>query len=525
MPPASFNLGSTLSSLRTQWQGLTPARRRTLLGVFAAVAFGVLLVALLGTRPPAMAPLFTNLAPTDGAAIVAQLSHNKVPYKLANNGQTILVPQSQVDQLRLTMAGLGLPKAGPVGLSSVLTLPFGATSFTRQVAYQNALQGELEQTINQIQGVTASRVQIVMPQQPTFSGQSTPASAAVLVQLQPGITLSSAQVQGIAHLVAASVQGLSPNGVTVLDQSGQILWSQGSGTAALGATGPATQAESQFQLQQQFDQALQTNLQQMLDQVFGPGNVVAQVQAQLNFNSGTLDQTLFLPKGSGPAVVQSMQQLKQTVVGQGLASTSVAGTAANSFPTYPAGGGSNTSSTSNQLTQNFDVSQSVRHTVIAPGSVSRLSVAVVVNATLNASQLALVRSTVQAAVGADPARQDQITVVGLPFNHTLVNTLANQAAVPVRTLPVVQIAAGAALLLLLLVILLVRRRPAREAEALAGADGTVSGPSAVSLATGADSLDGAMASAQAARERLHASLRQRPEDVARVIRVWLEQSE
>jgi len=237
MPPGSLNMGATWTSLRGQWQALAPARRRTVLGAFAAVAAGVLLLAFLAARGPAMAPLFTNLAPTDGAAIVAQLSHDKVNFKLANNGQTILVPQAQVDRLRLEMAGLGLPKSGPVGLSSVLSLPFGATDFTRQVAYQNALQGELEQTINQIQGVQASRVQIVMPQQATFSGQSTPASAAVLVKLQPGISLTSGQVRGIAHLVAASVQGLLPGAVTVLDQNGQILWAQG--TTGQGVAGGA----------------------------------------------------------------------------------------------------------------------------------------------------------------------------------------------------------------------------------------------------------------------------------------------
>ncbi len=529
MPPGAMNLGATWTSLRGQWQALPPNGRRNILATAVAAVAGILLLAVLAARGPAMAALFTNLAPVDGAAIVTQLGRDKVPYKLANNGQTILVPQSQVDKLRLQMAGLGLPKSGSVGLSSVLSLPFGATDFTRQVAYQNALQGELEQTINQIGGVAGSRVQIVLPQQATFSGQSNPASAAVLVKLQPGITLSAGQVRGIANLVAASVQGLSPNAVTVLDQTGQILWAQGATGLGVGggnANGPTGQAENQFQLQQQFDQTLQTNLQHLLQQVFGPGNVVTQVQAQLNFNSGTVDRTLFLPKGSGPAVVKSMQQLKQTVLGTP-ATGGVPGTASNSFPTYPAGAGGKTSSTSNQLTQNFDISQETQHTVIAPGSVSRLSVAVVVNSPLNAAQLALVRATVQAAVGADPARQDQITVVGLPFNHSLVNALSQP--LPARALPIPEIAAGAALLLILLVLLLFRRRggqePAVPDEAALGGE-TLSSPAAFSVAgPGPDGLGSAIASAQAARERLNSSLRQRPEDVARVVRVWLEQSD
>ena len=532
MPPrGTVNVADTWASARSQWQALTPGNRRGIAAVAAAVVAGVLLAAALASRGPAMAPLFTNLAPPDGAAIVAQLEHSKVPYHLADNGQTILVPAAQVDRLRLQMAGQGLPKAGSVGLSSVLTLPFGATDFTRQVAYQNGLQGELEQTINQIHGVSASRVQIVLPQASTFSGQASPASAAVLVELQPGASLTPGQVGGIAQLVASSVQGLTPAGVTVLDQNGQILWTQGTGAAAAGtpaAGGAAGQAQSQLQVEQQFEQTLQTQLQQLLDQVFGSGNVVTQVQAQLSFDSGTTDQKMFSPKGSSPAIVSSLQQLQQTVVGAG-GSGAVPGTATNSFPTYPAGTGtSNTSSTSNQLTQNFDVSQQDTHTVVAPGQVSRLSVAVVVNSQLSAAQQALVRSTVQAAVGADPARQDQITVVGLPFNHSLLSKLTSGAPqAKGTTLPLPVLAAIGLLLLLVLILLLTRRRGAEAPlDAAAGAGASI--PPALSVSVvgeGDDGLAGALAGAQAARNRLHGSLRERPEDVARVIRVWLENAD
>ena len=539
MPPrSSGSLTEIAASLRTQWEGLQPGQRRTLVAVGILAMAGIVIWASLTARGPAMAPLFTNLAPADGASIVSVLDRDKVLYHLTDNGQTILVPRDQVDRLRLQLAGQGLPNHGAVGLDSVLNLPFGATDFTRQVAYQNGLQGELEQTIDQIHGVASSRVQVVLSQPASFGGNSAAASAAVLVNLQPGASLDAAQVGGIVHLVAASVQGLSPDNVTVIDQTGRILWSQGTAAATqgAGAAGVAGQAQDDLQVEQQFDSQLQQGLQHLLDQVFGPGNVMAQVHGQLSFDSGTVDKSLFQPAGSSPAVVTSMQELKQTVVG-GQSSGATPGTAANSFPTYPASAttGGGTSSTSDQLTQNFDVSHETDHTVVAPGEVSRLSVAVVVNSTLTPAQQALVRSTVQAAVGADPSRQDQITVVGMPFNESLLASLqkgqpagaGRKAALPVP-LPVA-LAVGA-VLLLVIAALIFRRRPTFVESPPSGAEVqdaalvTNLAPDALDE-PGPDPLGVALATAQSHRDRRQAALRQRPEEVARVIRVWLAQDE
>jgi flagellar M-ring protein FliF len=534
MPPAGERtaplgqLAELAASLRRQWQALQPGQRRAVLAAGGLALAGLVGWAVWSARGPAMAPLFTNLAPVDGAAIVAQLDRSKVPYRLADGGRTVLVPAASVDRLRLQFAGQGLPSHGAVGLSSVLNLPFGATDFTRQVAYQDALQGELEATIDQIDGVAGSRVQIVLPQPPSFGGSSSPPSAAVLLDLQPGVTLDSGQVRGIARLVASSVQGLTPDNVTVIDQTGRLLWAQGAAPGGAGASGAAGQAQENLQVQQQFDRELQQGLQHLLEQVFGPGNVIAQVSADLSFTSGTVDRLLYQPPGSSPAVLQSMQELKQSVSGAA-AQAAVPGTAANSFPTYPAVGAAGpTSSTSDQITQNFDVSQETQHTVIAPGSVSRLSVAVLVNGTLTPAQQSLVQAAVEAAVGADPNRRDQITVVGMPFNQSLLSSLRSQPparrslGVPAVPLPVVF--GAAALLVALALAAVVLRRPATPPAPLPGVPATAA-VSPDGAEAGPDPLGLALAMARADRERAQGALRERPEDVARVIRVWLAQDE
>ena len=536
-PAAPQSPADILASLRGQWGGLAAGPRRTILVVGAAVLVAVLVGAALAARGPAMVPLYTNLSLQDGAAIVTQLQQSKVAYKLANSGTTILVPKSQVDNLRLQLAGKGLPNHGAVGLSSVLSLPFGATSFTRQVAYQEALQGELEQTIDDIQGVASSRVQIVMPQSSAFGAPTPPSSASVLLDLQPGVTLSSSQVEGVARLVAASVQGLSTNSVTVVDQYGDILWSQGaaSGGASSGTAAGSGQVASDLQVTQQYDQQLQSQLQSLLAQVFGPGNVVTHVQADLTFSQGTIDATTYQPGKNGQGVVQKLQELRNSLSG-GTSTGGIAGTATNSFPTYTsasgAGAGKASTTGSSSLTEDFAINRTTTHTVVAPGTVKRLSVAVVVNGTLTAAQQQLVTQTVQAAVGYDAARQDQITVVGMPFNKSLVKTLqAQPTAVPlgVPTHFVYEGAAAAVALLAGLLVLMALRRPkAQPLGAVARGAPEAAGGESDPLPRGAEEEDpftALLEGARRSRDRMQGALRQQPEDVARVVRVWLSQDD
>jgi flagellar M-ring protein FliF len=191
------------------------------------------------------------------------------------------------------------------------------------------------------------------------------------------------------------------------------------------------------------------------------------------------------------------------------------------------GQGGSSSSTSDQLTQNFDVSQENDTTTVAPGALSRLSVAVVVNGALTAAQARLVRATVEAAVGYDPARHDQISVVGLPFNQALLNRMMQQplptaGGLLARPWLVPALAAAVPLVAVAAFVLGRRRRaepdaaPPPAAEGAADADGLGAELPLVDGDVGAT-----VQAARAARQRMEAALRDRPEDVARVIRAWM----
>ena len=163
---------------------------------------------------------FTGLDPRDSGEIVRKLDEQGIPYRLSDQGRTILVPQDQVYKLRIDLAAEGLPSGGVVGLESFKEASFGSTEFDRRVQYAAALQGELTRTLRQLEEVEDARVHLVIPEQSIFLRDRYEPTASVLVKLRPGRTLSEWQIRGIVNLVAYSVEGMKPKNVTVVDTKG-----------------------------------------------------------------------------------------------------------------------------------------------------------------------------------------------------------------------------------------------------------------------------------------------------------------
>src|SRR5947209_14417049 len=212
----------TVKRLTGTFGAFTPGQKAvTLLGVIALVIGGVLFARWAST--PAYSPLFSNLSSTDASAIVDKLSAGGTSYQLSDGGATILVPQSQVYDLRLKMSGQGLPAQSDTGYSLLDKQGVTTSDFMQNVDYQRALEGELGKTIKSINGVQAATVHLAIPQKDVFATDSQKPTASVLVTTSLGRTLSTDQVQSVVHLVAASVVGLDPNQVTVADSAGSVL--------------------------------------------------------------------------------------------------------------------------------------------------------------------------------------------------------------------------------------------------------------------------------------------------------------
>ncbi len=347
-------------------------RQRKFLFVAGAVLVTVIVVVLcVFVASPHYVPLYTNLEAQDAASIAAYLKNNKIPYKIADDGSTIMVPDSQKYQVRLDLVNNNLPEGNIVGFESFNQTHFGETETDEQVRYIAALQGELERTISKIDGVEDVRVHVVEPQPALFAQDQNVATASVLLKLTPGYNLQDSQVLGITRLVTGGVEGLKPENVTVIDTSGNIL------SDDLQDAGQGQLSTDQMKIKQNYEKQLEDSIQSMLEPVVGPGKVIVRANATLNFDQITIDTQNY-----GDKQVQSDHTIEETDTGNTTAS-GAPGTSSN-IPTYQqagAQGGGQTQKT--DKTTNYDVNTQTEHQVVAPGQLKQLSLSVVVDGQLD----------------------------------------------------------------------------------------------------------------------------------------------
>ena len=406
---------------RTVLRGFTPGQR-AMLGV---AAIGLVLGAVVLTRfaaQPTWSPLFSNLSASDTGAVVDQLKSQGVQYQLTNGGGTILVPESQVYDLRVSLAGKNLPTGDSGGWSLLDQQGMTSTDFQQNVAYQRALEGELGKTLQAMQGVQTAIVHLAIPKKDVFSTTSDAPTASVLLALQPGVTLGRTQVRSVMHLVAGSVPSLDPSDVTVTDANGNLLSTREDGTA--GAAAAASETDDQTA---QFEDRMGTSLQQMLDRVLGPGHAVVRVNAELDFDTTeTTSQTYVAPSPSIPPLSEATSS--ETFTGPG---AGAGGALGQTWPTLTASSGGSAAGTYAKGDRTVDnpVGTVVTKAQAAPGSVKRLTVAVVLDAAkaggVNPSDI---QQLVTNAVGIDPKRGDTVQVSKLAFDTSATQAAAKQLA-------------------------------------------------------------------------------------------------
>jgi flagellar M-ring protein FliF len=362
----------------------------------AIVVVGYLLIHL------ASAPSFTTLQagvdPAKTGKITAALDQAGVSYRLQNNGTAIAVQSGQESKARVALAGAGLSAGGSQpGFELLDKQKLGASTFQQQVAYQRALEGQIAQTISQIDGVSGAQVQLTLPKQDVFATEQQPATAAVLLNADSSAIDPSA-VRGIASLVASSVQDLKPSNVTITDSSGAMLWPQGDGGDGSGlASKPAAEAR--------YGSSLQASLGALIARTVGSDKAQVQVHADLNVDKSTQEQLQYAKKGTPLQTTKETETLK----GTGSKAGGAAGTTANlpAAATATTGGSSNYKRTSGTTT--FGVDKKVTKTTVAPGAVNRLDVALLVDKSVPAAQAAALKGAVAAAAGIDPKRGDTMT--------------------------------------------------------------------------------------------------------------------
>ncbi len=408
--------------------------------VLAVVAIGYLSWLYFG-RQPTYDTLFSNLSSEDANTVIAHLKADKVPYHLSDDGKTVFVPAADVSNERVSIAGSGQLKGGGTGYELFDRTNFGMTDFQEKIAKTRAIEGELQRTIDGLNPVESSKVNIATPDQTLYTSTQQPTTASVAVKTKPGQALSPSQVKGITMLVSNAVVGLKPENVTIVNQDGQILL-PGAGQTGNGNDSNSPDAlkltQEQLLAKERYEDAVQQSVQTMLDQTLGPKHAVARVSTKMDFDAQSSDSKVYAPQGTVLSSQSERESYNGTTPLRNPA-VGVPGTTSN-IGTYQAQQQQTANGRYNKSknTTNYDVSiQNVKH-INAPGKVLSTSVAVLVDSSvqqtspsgsplpagaaayqLTPANVAQIRNAVVAAAGLNLAQGDQVSVEAIPFNPSV----------------------------------------------------------------------------------------------------------
>ena len=417
------------SQITTLLKGLGPTKLIALLTLLAATTAGIIFM-VVWTSIPDFQLLYSNLTPEDAGEIINKLKEDKVPYQIASNGKTILVPNEILYETRLSLANEGLPQSSGVGFEIFDQTKLGMTEFVQNVNYQRAVQGELSRTIKGFDEVESSRVHIVLPTKSLFIDEQEASTASVVLKLRRGRRLSDEQVRGIVHLVSASVSQLKPENVTVIDNYGRLLAGPKDGSTS------AQMSSDQLEYQQKVEKDLEKRVESMLEKVLGVGKAIARISCAFDFRRHEKTEEIFNPDGK---VVRSEQILNTISTRSDENAIGVPGVSSN-IPseeietTGPSGSRDIPGYQKQDKTVNYEIGKVTSHTIEPIGRIERISVAVVIDGThemvtndegeeeykytpRTEEEKSKIEDIVKRAVNFDAERGDEIEVVNIPFEN------------------------------------------------------------------------------------------------------------
>ena len=436
--PSESNAATPSTAIRLEQFSQLSNQKKLGLILSAAAVIALLVGALMWSQTPDYRVLYNNVSDQDGAAIITTLQQMNVPYKFSESGGgAILIPEKQVHEIRLRLAGQGLPKGGLPGFELMENQKFGSSQFLEQVNYQRALEGELARSVQSLSAVQSARVHLAIAKPSVFSREKQQPSVSVLLNLYPGRVLSVEQVSAIVHLMSSSVPSLPVKNVTVVDQNGNLLSTQNDG-----------KQDSRFDAKQlEYIQELEENyirrIEAILTPITGAANVRAQVTADMDFSRIERAEEIYRPNNteSEAAAIRSQKTLEATSTGSKI-DGGIPGALTNRPPEPAAApieaGGENKeegdkvppvpTDQKKESTINYEVDKTVQHTQQSTGNIKRLSAAVVVNyrkkvdeggevtyEPLTAEEIKEINNLVREAMGYSEKRGDSLTVTNNLF--------------------------------------------------------------------------------------------------------------
>lgn len=398
-----------------------PLPRLIALGAALVICIGIFAFIIFGTRTADQQLLYANLSATDAGAVTEWLKGQKIPYSLKDEGKSIWIPTDNIYQARLDLASNGLPNGGDVGFEVFDKQSFALTDYVQKVNYTRALQGELARTISSLAPVATTRVHLAIPEKRLFKNQQKAATASVIIDLVPGKKLKNDQVDGIIHLIAGSVSGLDPKDVKVIDSNGLVLGDTQKGEA------DRLLSTDMLAFQGEIEAQMQMRAQDLLERTMGKDHALVRVTATVDFSKVEKTEELF--DGDDP-VIRSEQIDNE--VNQVIKDGGIPGVESNLQGNTQGEANSGTKASKNARTTNYEISKTTSHTVNPVGTVTKLSVSVLVadrteidpetnkikTIPLEPKELNAIKDMVSSAIGLVPDRGDVINVTSMPFMAT-----------------------------------------------------------------------------------------------------------
>ncbi len=357
---------------------------------------------LFAFNEPNYTTLYSNLPPEEASEVVKYLNTQKVPYKLENGGTAISVNKTGVYEVRLALAGKGIPASGMIGYEIFDKNTIGMSEFMQKLNFKRALEGEIARTIIQQDGIENVRVHIVTPEKAVFKNEQKEATASIVVKLRAGYTLSKNNIMAITNLVASSVESLEPADVTIIDNKGRLLSKKPEDSEL------AINSGKQYEIKSGIEKYLASKAQTILDKILGYDNSDVKVNVELDFKQVEKTLETYDPESQ---VAISEQTSRNTSSGKSLSDSNAV--------------------FSESTTTNYELSKTIEHMIEGSGNIKRITVAAVINGVQKEvqngettetvveprsdEQLQQLEQLLRQAVGIDPTRNDEITIVSIPF--------------------------------------------------------------------------------------------------------------
>ncbi len=395
-----------------------PLSRKIATGVVLAVSIIVFVILILQGKNANQQLLYANLPANDASEVASWLKNQKINYTLKNGGKDIWIPAEQIYQSRLDLAAKGLPSGGGVGFEVFDKQSFALTDYVQKVNYTRALQGELARTITSLAPVESTRVHLALPEKRVFRNQQKKPTASVIVTLVPGRQLDEQQVKGILHLVAGSISGMEPDNVKVIDSNGIVLEPEKEKDSS------QLVSADMLAFQQEVEHRMEMRVQDLLDKTMGRDKAMVRISAVLDFSKVEKTEELF---DSEEPVIRSEQINSETSVTEAVGG--IPGVESNLQGNELGGAEGGPGTSKNSRTTNYEISKTVSKIINPVGTITRLSVSVLVADSVQPgeegqppttrprtpAELQSIEAMVSTALGIDIERGDQINVTSMPF--------------------------------------------------------------------------------------------------------------